>query len=75
MVTLLQPNRTQSNIQDPEKAQHDTGFIVGIAHPLRALYDLVSGPAMTQRDRHRRELGEETLRNSAGLNWFSRTTW
>lgn len=64
---------------NPDKELHKTrsvpSFMTGIAHPLLLLYDLVAGPPMTQRDRHLRAMGEANVRNVAGLNWFSRTTW
>lgn len=75
MATLIQPNDAQTSNQSPGRAQHGASFIAGISQPLLALFNLVAGPGMTQRDRHRRALGEASLRDNASLSWFSRTTW
>jgi hypothetical protein len=57
------------------KDHRNASFITGIAHPWQALYDLVSGPPLTRRDRHRRAIGEANVRSIASLSWFNRTSW
>jgi hypothetical protein len=75
VVAESQPEPRDNSGQEPHKTKSNASFMAGIAHPLLALYDLVAGPPMTQRDRHRRAIGEANVRSNAGLSWFNRTTW
>ena len=50
-----------------------TTFIKGVARPLLAMYQLLSGPPMTQRERTRQAITEARTRSTASLNWFQRT--
>lgn len=69
------PMSVDNTGKSSHQAQTAGRFITGISHPLVALYDLLSGPAMTQRERHLKEVHDAAVRNNVSLSWFSRTTW
>lgn len=70
-----QPAPRDNSGKRSRKDHRNASFITGITHPWLVLYDLVAGPPLTRRDRHRRAIGEANVRGFASLSWFNRTSW
>ncbi len=74
-LTGYQPETQGEFNEDSVATKGKAAFMSRLTSPLLAFCSLVTGPSMTERDRHRQSLRETRVRNNLSTIWYNPKPW